>query len=126
LNELLRSLPQTSALLESEPARRLVEQYSREEVLGVVREELQAIRDRLLRGSLAAPPDFTGPDFFAGLAATIDTRRRHSLRFTPISVAPAWRPKRSRRSRISAGLIRISNWTWKPVNEDHAMITSRR
>ena len=80
MNELLRSLPQTSALLESEHARRLVEQYSREEVLGVVREELQAIRDRLLRGSLAAPPDFASPDFFAGLAATIDTRRRPSLR----------------------------------------------
>ncbi len=80
MNELLRSLPQTSVLLESEHARHLVERYSRGEVLGVLREELQRIRDGLLQGSLAAPPDFTGLDFFAGLEGAIEMRRRPSLR----------------------------------------------
>ena len=80
MNELLRSLPQTSALLESEHARHLVERYSREEVLGIIREELQRIRDGLLRGAPAALPDFTGHEFFAGLGATIESRRRSSLR----------------------------------------------
>lgn len=80
MNEMLRSLPQVSALLESEPAGHLVERYSREEVLGVLRDELQRTRDGLLRDARGTLPDFTSDDFFADLGAKIEARRRSSLR----------------------------------------------
>jgi L-seryl-tRNA(Ser) seleniumtransferase len=80
LHELLRRLPQTSALLDSEFGRRLAARYSREEVLSTLRDSLRQVREGLLNGALASAPDFLGATFFEGLSADIEAKRRSSLR----------------------------------------------
>ena len=80
MNELLRGLPQTSVLLDCEFGRRLAERYTREEVVGALRESLQQVREGLLNGALASAPDFLDAAFFDGLSAGIEAKRRSSLR----------------------------------------------
>ena len=77
---MLRRLPQTSVLLESELGRRLAERYGREAVVDALRAALRKAREALLNGTAAAPPDFHGAEFFEGLSADIEARRRPSLR----------------------------------------------
>ena len=80
MQEQLRRLPQTNALLEGEFGRRLTERYSREEVVGALREALGRVRTDLLNGLITAPPNFQGHAFFDELSSDIEAKRRSSLR----------------------------------------------
>jgi len=80
LNELLRRLPRTDALLDCDLGRNLAARYSREEVLDVLRDTLSRVRESLLAGASAATPDIQDAAFFETLSTRIEAKRRSSLR----------------------------------------------
>jgi L-seryl-tRNA(Ser) seleniumtransferase len=80
LNELLRQLPQNSALLDSEPGQRLVKLFGRKDVVNALRDELQRAREGLQRGTLTVLPAFTSEPFFERVSRSIEAKRRASLR----------------------------------------------
>jgi L-seryl-tRNA(Ser) seleniumtransferase len=80
LNELLRRLPQTSVLLDSEPGQRLVRLFGQKDVVSALRLELQRAREGLRQGTLTALPEFMSAAFFERLSTSLQAKRRASLR----------------------------------------------
>jgi L-seryl-tRNA(Ser) seleniumtransferase len=80
LKELLRGLPQTSVLLDSEAGQELVRLFGQKDVVAALRVALQESREGLRRGTLTALPDLTGAGFFERLSASLQAKRRANLR----------------------------------------------
>jgi L-seryl-tRNA(Ser) seleniumtransferase len=77
--ELLRRLPAVDAWLASEQGAALVSEYSRAEVVDVMRRHLAAIRGRLANGG-GELPDLASEEYTALLRAELSARRTSGLR----------------------------------------------
>ena len=79
MNSQLRHLPQVEAVLKMPAILTLIDTYSREEVITVLRSSLANLRADLLAGRSQELPDFDGAEFTASIEKAIGTSRSPNL-----------------------------------------------